>query len=75
MIRYKIPDAGYVRMVIYNMMGQAVRRLVEKNQHAGYQQAVWDGRDDRMNALGSGMHLVRMEARKFSAMRKVVLMK
>jgi hypothetical protein len=74
-IRYQIPAAGHVRMVIYNMMGQAARHLVDGNRPAGVHQAVWNGLDDHGNSLGSGVYLVRMEAGSFMSMRKVMLMK
>jgi len=74
-IGYQMPDAGYVSLVIYNMMGRAVRHLVDGNQPSGYHRAVWDGRDDRGNAPGNGIYLVRMEAGSFKSMRKVMLVK
>jgi len=69
-----MPD-GAVRLVIFNAMGQAVRHLVDGNRSAGYYKAVWDGRDDLGNALGSGMFLVKRQAVKFSAIRKVLLLR
>jgi hypothetical protein len=74
-IRYQIVDAGFVRLVIYNTMGQVVKRLVDEQQNAGYYEVVWNGKDERGLGMVSGMYLVRMEAGNFTAMRKVVLMK
>jgi hypothetical protein len=74
-IRYQIPDAGFVRLVIYNTMGQVVKKLVDKQQNAGYYEAVWNGKDERGLGMVSGMYMVRMEAEGFTAIRKVVLMK
>jgi hypothetical protein len=74
-IGYQMPETGTVRLVIYNTMGQVVRHLVEGDMPAGYHRAVWDGIDDAGNALGSGMYIVRMEAGRFTAMRKVMMMR
>jgi PKD repeat protein len=74
-IRYQMPDAGFVRLVVYNTMGRVVRHLVDGNRPAGYHQAVWDGRDEQGLSLGSGMYLVRMEAGGFSCLRKVIMMR
>jgi hypothetical protein len=74
-IRYQIVDAVFVRLTIYNTMGQAVRRLVDKQQNAGYYEVVWNGRDESGLSMGSGMYFVILRAGEFSSMRKVVLMK
>jgi hypothetical protein len=74
-IGYQISQTGNVRLIIYNTMGQAVRMLVDGHQNPGSYEAVWDGKDENGLTLGSGMYLVRMEAGKFTSMRKVVMMK
>jgi hypothetical protein len=74
-IRYQIPDARFVRLTVYNTMGQAVRILVDGHQNPGSYEVVWDGKDEDGMNIGSGMYLVRMEAGKFVSMRKVLLMK
>jgi hypothetical protein len=74
-IRYQIPDAVHVSLIIYNMMGQAVKKLVDSQQNAGYYEAVWNGKDKGGLSLGSGMYVVRIEAGKFSSMRKIVMIR
>jgi hypothetical protein len=74
-IRYQIPDAGFVRLAVYNTMGQVVRRLVDEHQNPGSYEVVWDGKDERGQSMVSGMYLVRMEAGSYVSIRKVLLMK
>jgi hypothetical protein len=74
-IGFQTPEAGNVSLVIYNILGRAVRHLLDGMQSTGYYKVVWDGRDDRSNMPGSGMYLARMEAGEFSALRKVAMMK
>jgi hypothetical protein len=74
-IGYQISQTGNVRLIIYNTMGRVVKKLVDKQQNAGYYEAVWDGKDENGLSLNSGMYLVRMEAEGFVEMRKVVLIK
>jgi hypothetical protein len=74
-IRYQIPDAGNVRLIIYNTVGQAVKRLVDKEQAPGYYRVVWDGKDENGLSLGSGMYLVILRSGEFSTIRKVLLMR
>ena len=74
-IVYQVPESGQVRLVVYNLLGQEVRRLVEGRVLAGFYQAVWDGKDDRGRSVSSGLYFYRMEAGSFSQVRKMVLLK
>ena len=45
-IGYELPEAGAVRLSLYNVSGQLVRTLVERERAAGTYSVTWDGRDD-----------------------------
>jgi len=74
-IQYQLPTPGDVTLVIYSSLGQQVRRLVDRSQPAAYHVVVWDGRDDSGKMLPSGVYFYRIESGKFTAMKKMVLMK
>lgn len=74
-IRYQLPIDGKVILVIYNMMGQVVKWLVDDRKKAGYYEEIWDGRDRFGNVQGTGMYLVRMQAGSFTQTRKLLLLK
>ena len=74
-IRYDVPSEGPVSLVVYDLMGQTVRVLVDGDQVAGRHRVVWDGRDALGRAVGSGIYLCRMEAGAYRAVRRMVLMK
>lgn len=74
-IRYALPEAGMVRLVIYDIAGRPVRTLVHSQQAAGYRSVVWDGCDDDGKILGSGMYIYRLQANDFTDTKKMVLMK
>ncbi|MCY3736619.1 MAG: T9SS type A sorting domain-containing protein [Gemmatimonadaceae bacterium] len=61
-ISYRLVSPGPVRLVIYNALGQAMRRLVDRHQTAGYYQVHWDGRDQRGDPVGSGIYFSRLQA-------------
>jgi len=56
-IRYRVPGTGYVRLSIYNEIGQLVHVLHEGIQPFGSYEAVWDGRDLHGAAVGSGVYI------------------
>jgi hypothetical protein len=74
-ISYDLASAAQVRVVIYNLLGQAVRTLVDAKQKPGSYRVLWDGRDDRGASVPGGVYLVRLEAGDVRAVRKLLLLK
>ena len=59
-IAYHLSSPGPVRLVIYNVLGQPVRTLVDQFQTAGSYQVQWDARDQRGVSLSSGVYITRL---------------
>ena len=59
-IAYHLSSPGPVRLVIYNVLGQPVRTLVDQFQAAGSYQVQWDARDQRGVSLSSGVYITRL---------------
>jgi hypothetical protein len=57
---YSLPEAGYVEVQVYNVLGQEVARLVGRIESAGVHQIVWDGASSGGADLPDGVYLVRM---------------
>ena len=74
-IRYDIPEQSNVRVDIYNVLGQKVAELVNKNHQPGFYTVNWDGTNMVGNALGSGMYFYRIDAENFTAVKKLLLVK
>lgn len=60
-IRYQLPQTVFVKLKIYNLLGQEIRTLVEEIQEAGLHNVRWDGRDRFGAVVSSGVYLVRLE--------------
>jgi len=60
-------------LVIYNVMGQKLITLVNKNYSAGSHEVLWNGRNDYGQAVSSGIYLCRIIAGEFNALEKLVL--
>ena len=56
-IPYRLAEPGFVRLVLYNTVGQAVRTLVSAERQAGLHQAVWNGLDDAGRPLATAVYL------------------
>ena len=72
-IRYQLPESAKVRLVIYDILGQEVRTLLDEVQRSGYHRVIWDGRSDVGYEVASGVYFYRLQAGSFSAVRKLVL--
>ncbi len=79
LIRYTVPAISHqlpaVTLKIYNILGQGVRTLVDKEQGAGYHQVLWDGRDNKGHQVASGIYLFRLKVGDYAKARKAVLLR
>jgi hypothetical protein len=69
-IRFSLPEAGFVKIIIYNLLGQEVETLISKYLNPGNHQLFFDASD-----LSSGIYIYRLTAEKFSASKKMILLK
>ena len=74
-IQYALPRQSNVSLLIYNVSGQKVRELVNKQQTTGKYQVIWDGRNDAGREVSSGIYLYTMTAGNFKNTGKMVLIR
>ncbi len=74
-VRFELPEAAEVSIVVYNVLGQPVRTLLEATLEAGRHAVAWDGTDGQGAQLVSGVYLCRLEARTPSGQRHLFLTK
>ena len=69
-IRYDIPQTSHVTLTIYNLLGQQVTQLIDKQQQPGSYIISWHA-----THLPSGLYFCRMQAGDFIQTRKFALIK
>jgi len=74
-IKYSIPKGGLVELVVYDVLGREVRRLINTKLQAGNHIAVWDGKNHFGEHVGTGMYFYRLKAGNFLKTRKMILLK
>ncbi len=74
-IQYGIPEAAYVTVKIYNMLGQEIKVLVQSEKLAGTYNIMWSGNDNFGNKVSSGTYIFRVTAGNQSMTRKMLFMK
>lgn len=75
LIKYALPEESEVKIVVYNLLGQKVKVLVEENQAPGYYTIYWDGKGEEGNILPSGIYFYKISTSKNSEAKKLILMK
>jgi hypothetical protein len=69
-ISYTLPEDGFVKLAVYNLLGQEVATVVNSFQKADRYEVVFNA-----NELSSGVYVYKIEAGSFSASKKLMLMK
>jgi DNA-binding beta-propeller fold protein YncE len=74
-IKYQLPKVSDVKLVIYNILGQQVRTLLNGQIEAGYHSVVWDGRNETGQSVASGIYIYRFEAGDFQKTMKLLILR
>lgn len=59
-IQYSLPEAGRIRIEVYNVLGQKVCTLLDEENQAGLYDVVWLGTDNYGQMVSSGIYFIRM---------------
>jgi uncharacterized coiled-coil protein SlyX len=69
-IKFALPKASNVELVVYNMLGQKVSTLISGQMAAGYHSITWDASD-----VSAGTYFYRLQAGNFISNKKVLVLK
>jgi len=69
-IKFDIPKSGFVKIIIYDLLGREITQLVNQQMHAGSYNADWDAAN-----YPSGVYFYKLVAGDFVETKKMVLVK
>jgi Secretion system C-terminal sorting domain len=69
-IKYSLPIASIVKLIVYNTLGQTIKVLDYEHKNAGNYSINFNASD-----LPSGIYFYKLEAGQFSQIRKMILLK
>jgi len=72
-VRFLLPEAGQVRLAVYDLTGDVVRTLIDGHVAAGFHQVAWDGTDAVGRKVASGVYFCRLTGSKGVVTRRVVV--
>ena len=71
-IRYDLPEASYVRVTVYDMLGNVINNLVSINQSSGYKSVQWNATNNQGQPVSAGVYFYSIEARDFRQTKKMI---
>jgi flagellar hook assembly protein FlgD len=74
-LKFDLPEAGVVKLNIYNVLGQKVATVYDGNLKAGQHIMTWSGKDVSGGLVATGVYFFRLETEKHVAVRKMVMLK
>ena len=74
-IEFHLSTADNVEVVIYNILGQVVNRLIDERLSEGTHQIAWDGTDQRGKPMASGVYLYRVATDHVVTTKKMVIVR
>ena len=74
-ISYELPEHSNVSIIIYDLLGQTVKTLVNKYEEPGFKFVTWGGTDNLGKPVTAGLYIYQIKADSFIAVRKMALLK
>jgi hypothetical protein len=69
-IKFSIPEAGYVKLTLYNILAQEIKTLINESKEAGVHTINFNASD-----LNSGLYIYKLEVNGLTQTRKMTLVK
>jgi hypothetical protein len=73
--QFKVHRPVHTSLVVYNILGQRVRTLVDEERLPGTHRVIWDGRDDKGRDVASGIYLYQLTAEDQTLTRRMLLLR
>ena len=74
-MNYALPKRSRVIISVYNVLGQEVTTLLNKEQDYGYHTVTWNGTDRIGKQVASGVYFARLTTKNFGQTKKMLMLK
>ncbi|MCG6915023.1 T9SS type A sorting domain-containing protein, partial [bacterium BMS3Abin03] len=69
-IKYSIPNLSQVKLVVFNLLGEEIKTLVNDEKPAGMYEVTWNA-----DNLPSGVYFYQLRVRDFVETKKMILLR
>jgi hypothetical protein len=74
-IQYNLPKSSFVTLVVYDLLGKTIKKLVQQKKQAGFHSVVWDGRDQNGEIVASGVYIYQLKTESFEKSKKLIYLR
>ncbi len=74
-IFFNLPEAGRVKLDIYNIKGQKIKTLLDCHMNPGRSKLIWNEKDENDQSVSSGVYFYQLKAGNFEKSKKMLLLK
>lgn len=74
-INYEVQKGGVTKLEVYDIKGRKVKTLVNESRSPGSYSVAWDGTDERLNKLASGVYILRYKDSTGTETRRLSILK
>jgi hypothetical protein len=74
-INYDLPQQTHVNLMIYDILGREVVKLISEETPEGYQSVIWNTRNNFGQRVSAGIYFYQIQTKGFVKTRKMVLLK
>jgi hypothetical protein len=74
-IAFTVPANSSVKLVVYDLLGKEVVRLIDSNLLPGNYTVRWNGRDARGSQVATGAYIYRLETANFTQTRRMLYLR
>ncbi len=74
-IAFELPKTSHVRLIVYDVVGREVAQIADGDYPAGYNELPWNGTNRNGEQVSSGVYFCRISVARWSAVRKMVMLK
>ena len=72
-IQYSLIQSSSVKLIVYNLLGQKVKTIINSFHIAGEYSVVWDGKDESNMPVSSGVYFYKLETNENTLVKKMIL--
>ena len=74
-IKFDVPELTHINLIIYDIRGREIVRLLDKEISPGYQSITWNTRNNFNRPVSAGVYFYQIQAKDYVKTRKMILLK
>ena len=74
-ILYNLTEDGFVKITVFDILGNVIKKLVNEVQNSGYKSIQWNATNNQGEPVSAGVYLYKIQAGDFVDTKKMILLK